>query len=59
MLGIILRPTAVDQHGLTVDVLKFIDLNDELNLTGESGVGHPLRSNASPRVGERDVTAAP
>jgi hypothetical protein len=49
----------VDQHGLAVDVLKFIDLNDELNLTGESGVGHPLRSNASPRVGERDVTAAP
>jgi hypothetical protein len=49
----------VDQHGLAVDVLKFIDLNDELNLTSESGFGHIRESDAPPSVGERDVTAAP
>jgi hypothetical protein len=46
MLSIILRPAAVDQYSLAVDVLKFVDLNDELNLASESGGGHTLRSNA-------------
>jgi hypothetical protein len=49
----------VDQYSLAVDVLKFVDLNDELNLAGESGGGHTLRSNALALFGERDVAAAP
>jgi hypothetical protein len=59
MLSIILRPAAVDQYSLAVDVLKFVDLNDELNLAGESGGRHTLRSNALALFGERDVAAAP